>query len=52
MLNEDHKLNNMGEQSVNGASDRGNNLDKTSSSTCVNCCGGNTLPVGGIITLT
>jgi hypothetical protein len=52
MLNEDHKLNNVGEQSVNGASDSSNNLDKTSSLTCVNGCGGNTLPIGGINNLT
>jgi len=52
MLNEDHKLNNVSEQSVSGASDSSNNLDKTSSLTCVNDCSGNTLLVGSINTLT
>jgi len=31
MLNEDHKLNNLSEQSVSGASESSNNLDKTTS---------------------
>jgi len=52
MLNEDHKLNNMSEQTVSGASDSSNNLDKTSSLTCVNDCSGNTLLFGSINTLT
>ena len=35
ILNEDHKLNNVSEQSVSGASDSSNNLDKTSSQSYV-----------------
>jgi hypothetical protein len=42
MLNEDHKLNNLSEQSVSGANESTNYLDKTSSITCVNYCSGNT----------
>jgi len=52
MLKEDDKLNNMSEQSVSGASDSSNNLDKTSSLTFVNDCSGNTLLFGNINTLT
>ena len=48
MLNEDHKPNDMSEQSVCGASDSSNNLDKTSSQSRVNDCGGNTLLVGSL----
>jgi hypothetical protein len=40
MVNEDHKLNNLSERSVSGASDSSNNLVKTSSLTCVNGDGG------------
>jgi hypothetical protein len=42
----------MSEQSVSGASDSSNNIDKTSSWTCVNDCSGNTLLVSSINTLT
>jgi len=52
MLNEDYKLKNVSEQNVSGASDNSNNLDKTSSLTCVNDYSGNTLVVGSINTLT
>jgi hypothetical protein len=52
MLNEDHKLNNPSEQSVSGASESSNYLDKTSSVTCVNDCGGNTLLIDSSSTLT
>jgi len=52
MLNGDHKLYNLSEQSVSGASENSNNLDKTSSLTCVNDCSGNTLLIGSINTLT
>jgi hypothetical protein len=52
MLNEDHKFNNVSEQSVSGAGDSSYNLDKTSSLTCVNDCGGNTIHIGSINTLT
>jgi len=33
VLNEDHKLNNLSKQSVSGASESSNNLDKTTSQT-------------------
>jgi len=49
-LNEDHKLNNLSEQSVSGASDSSNNLGKTSSLTCVNHCSGNTLLIHSTLT--
>jgi len=52
MLNEDHKLNNLSEQSVSGANESSNYLDKTSSVTCVNDCSGNTLLTDSINTLT
>ena len=52
MVNEDHKLNNQSEQSVSGANDSNNNLDKTSLLTCVNGCSENTVFVGSITTLT
>ena len=42
----------MSEQSVNGASDSSNNVDKTSSQSRVSDCGGNTLLVGHINSLT
>jgi len=46
VLNEEHKLNNLSEQSVSGANESSNNSDKTSSPSCVNGCSGNTLLVG------
>jgi hypothetical protein len=52
MLNEDHKLNNLSEQSVSGANESSNYLDKTSSVICVNDCSGNTLLIDSINTLT
>ena len=52
MVNEDHKLNNQSEQIVSDANDSNNNLDKTSSITCVNGCSENTLLIGSINTLT
>jgi len=52
MLNEEHKLNNLSEQSISVASESSNNLDKTSSPTCVNGCSGNTLLIGSTNTLT
>lgn len=52
MLNKEHKLNNLSEQSISGVSESSNNLDKTSSLTCVNGCSGNTLLVGSTNTLT
>jgi len=52
MLNEDRKLNNVSEQNVSGASDSSNNLYKTSSLTCVNDYGGNTLLIDSINNLT
>jgi hypothetical protein len=51
MLKEDHKLNNVSEQSVSGASDSSKNLDKNISLTCVNDCSGKTLLVGSVHTL-
>jgi hypothetical protein len=47
----DHKLNNLSEQTVSGASDSSNNLDKTSSLTCVNGCIGYTLLVSSSNTI-
>jgi hypothetical protein len=52
MLNEVHKLNNISEQSVSGANESNNYLDKTSSVTCVNDLSGNTVPINSINTLT
>ena len=51
MVNEDHKLNNLNEKSAIGATDSSNNLDKTSSLTCVNSCSGNALLIGSINTI-
>jgi hypothetical protein len=48
----DHKLNNLSEKTVSGASDSSNNLDKTSSVAYVNGCTGNTLLVSSINTIT
>ena len=50
MVNEEHKLNNQSEQSISDANES-NNLDKTSSLTCVNGCSENTLLVGSSNTL-
>jgi adenosylmethionine-8-amino-7-oxononanoate aminotransferase len=52
MLNEDHKLNNLNEQSASGANESSDYLDKTSSVTCVNDGSGNTLVSDIINTLT
>ena len=52
MSNEDHRLNNLSEQSVSGANESRNYLDKISSMTCVNDCSKNTLLIGSINSLT
>ena len=51
MLNQVHKLNNLSEQSVSGANESSNYLDKISSITCVNDFSRNILLIDRINTL-